>query len=389
MPKKPKDISYLESLPIVADFLKKDTPLAPKRIRRYLLDLAVVYPYIIDKCKTFEVFIDMDANAKAYLFNNFIDREFDKRMKAKPNRDRVNCKNRVLHIIWNIQGLLKFLSADRDLRANHHFIEAQMDNTNFINPLTMLDVYDAYEEMPGIGRKRLKFGLFSTWNPVDQTNLFLSDFKRIKTEYGDFWYIHKYRRKSIKQYVTFINVYDDDFVFEYERFCQRYDIKENDPIFSKTNKSFKRKARRVKITPGAFYAYYKYWINKSKLSPYVIPKYIRPLGITNLEPVFRDDKDLLQIWSQHKQEVLNRHYVKNIIFRMVERYPQIKAANYIGSVSRMQVEIRQLKDDIHNKLDIHDQEIMNLKIKQSPAANEKAEEIAEEIATLVREKLKL
>lgn len=388
MPRPKSDLNYLESIPIIHDFLSDDHPLKPKRVRRYLLDLAVVYPYILEKYQTFDVFLAEKATKKSVFLNKFVENEFNKRMKQNPQQDMINCKNRVLQIQWNFQGFLGYLSTEeeRDLRAVSKLLDLQTDNPNFVPTICVLDLLNLYDELPGEGRRRLKTLFWTTWNPIDAVQLRLNDFKLILSDYGDevFW-VKKYRQKTMRKRIVYITTFEKRQYEEFERYCNRNGIGPNDPIFSRLDTN---DGKRYSLGSSAMKAYFGYWIHKCRLNENVMPKTIRSLGITQLEPIFKDDKELLDVWSQHKMGIVTQHYVKNTLNRLINHLPQIRTAVGIENVSYLTEEVKVLKEDINTKLNIHDQEIQELKQQRSTAAQEVAKETAQEILHLIKKETK-
>jgi integrase len=374
---------YLENIPIIHDFLTDECRLKHKQIRRYLLDLAVIYPHITKKYRTFEVFIGQTPNKKAGFFNDFLDYEYNLRMKAKPDRDKVNCRNRLLQIVWDVQGLLGYLEGveGKNLRANRKLLETQTANPSFIPQINVSDLLFAFDEMPGEGRRRLKFLFWTTWNTIDVTQLSISDFKPIDTDYGHFYWIKKYRQKTHKKKIVFLNAFTPSFYEELDRYCSRNSIGENEPIFSRFDKKVEE---RLALNPCTFRAYFKYWAAKAGFNEQVGPKNIRALGIAQLRNVFKDDYELLEVWSQHHADIITTHYTQDLLNRFVERMPKIQNAVGIENVSQLKEQVKVLKDDISMKLDLHTSEIEKLKQKETPLSKEVAQETANEILKLIK-----
>lgn len=389
MTKSATDLSFIEVIPIVHDFLTDDCPLNSNQIRRYLLDLTVMYPYITNKYRTFDVFLSQVPNKKATFFNKFIEDEFAVRMKRKPNRDKVNCRNRLIRIVWGVQGFLGKLSGvtGDNYKANHDFIESQIANPDVTSPIDTSDLLYFFDEVPGEGRRRLKFLFWTTWNTIDAVQLCMNDFKSIESEYGPFYYVKKWRRKTMRSKIIYLGVFEPQFYDEFDRYCTHNDIKGNDPIFSRLIED-PENPYRVSLKPCSMRAYFKYWTKKTGANEFIMPKTIRALGITELRNVFKDDTELLQIWSQHHTDIITQHYTKDLLNRYIERMPKIRKTVGIENVRYLTAEVKQLKDDIQFKLDIHDQEIEQLKQKKSPAAQKSAEEFADEILNLVEKKVK-
>jgi hypothetical protein len=307
-------------------------------------------------------------------------------MKKKPNRDKINCKNRLLQVVWDVQGLLGYLEGveGKVLRANRKFIESQTANPNFMPSVSISDLLDAFDEMPGEGRRRLKFLFWTTWNSIDATQLTISDFKPIDTDYGLFYWIKKFRRKTHTKKIVFLNTFTGAFYKELDRYCSRNNIGENDPIFSRLDKKLDQ---RFSLNPCTFRAYFKYWAVKAGFNELMGPKTIRALGITRLRSVFEDDYELLEIWSQHHADIITTHYTKDLLDRLTQRMPKIAEAVGIENVSSLTERVKMLKDDIETKLDIHASEIEKLKQKETPVSKEVAQETADEILKILKQKM--
>ena len=329
-----------------------------------MLDLNVMYPYILKEYGVFDSFLECDRNKKAFFFNKFLEKEYLIRMDAKPSRDKINCKNRLLQIIWDVQGFLGYISRERDLRANHKLIENMTPNPTFINPINVDDVFDLFDEAKARDRKALKIEFFTGYNPVDLLGLTLSDFRTINDE---FYYIHKKRQKTWKKKINYLNIFDNNFYYEIARYCDRKNISENELIFP--------------ITPSGLWKSYKRNLIKNNLNPHTTPKYIRQLAFTRIEPVLGEESSLFRLWTQHAAGVLSTYYVKKYITKFIERYPKICDAVLIGSLKQSQQKIKFLKDEIHTKLDI-----INTRITDMEEHN-KTDDKIDEILTLIKKRI--
>jgi hypothetical protein len=369
MPRPKISLEHIETIPVVFDFLveaEKSGLLKKKQIRRYLLDLNVMYPYINAEFKTFDNFLELDKNKKALFFNKFKELEFNKRMSTGKITDKTNCLNRILQIVWNVQGLLGYLSRDKDFRANSKWLESITPNPKFIIPITIDDVYDLYDECKSRDRKALKIEFFTGYNPIDLVNLSLSDFKPIDVN-NEFYYVHKKRQKTWKKQVNFLNVFDSTFYYELVRYCDRNNISEMEPIFQ--------------ISPIGLYKSYKRVLEKNDYNQYVTPKWIRQLSFTRLEPVLGPDTALFSLWTQHQMGVLSTHYIKKFVSQYIELYPKICDAVLLGSIKKSQEKIKILKDEILIKIEEQDKKIKNLEEKS------KTEEKIDEILNLLKNKI--
>jgi len=368
-----KDLSYIERIPIIADFLKENVIIDDKRVRRYLLEVATIYPFLEERCGGFEQFLNLDRNHKARVFIDFVNRELERRLKKNPEKDRDLVKNRLLQVVWRVQGFMGLISSDKDLRANSRWIESFTPLPSFVAKITVLDVYDLYEILPDRGRRRLKLQLFTGWNNVDLIDLRLNDFK--STHDNNFLYVAKTRVKTIRKRVAYLNVFDSNFHFELERYCNRYDIGPNERIFP--------------VTSPAISKLYKYYLkrNESALNPKVMPKWIRQLCFTELRPVFKNDPDLYALWTQHKLGVLRSNYIKDYIPRFMELYDDIKGRVCLGNLKRQTIELKELKDDIRLELRLQSDKLDKLEKKLKKEEDLMLENLADKIARKIRNAL--
>lgn len=366
------DLNFLEIIPIIKDFLEDNTVLDKSKVRRYLLDLAKIYPFIIRECRTFDSFLELDRNKKSKFFVEFVNRQVDDLVKRDPSRSRDLIKNRQLQIVWRVQGFLGYLSTERDLRGNPKWIEDINPIPNFIRKINIVDVYDLYEILPDKGRRRLKLQFYAGWNNVDLTQLRLDDFK--PTFSNEYFYVAKTRQKTWKKKVVYLNLFGDDFQFELERYCNRYDIKDNDLIFP--------------VGSNAISEYYRSHLQQNKyINQNVTPKYVRQLCFTQLEPVFKQDPDLFDLWTQHKMGVLKTNYIKNYIERLIPLHELIKERVCLGSIKRMKVEIQELKKDIHTELLLQQTRLEKVEQNLKESNEGKFDDIANKIIKAVSDKL--
>ena len=295
--------------------------------------------------------------------NKFLETEYAFRIKHSKYSNKENCRNRLLQIIWLVQGFLGYLSKDKDLRANHKFIESITPNPTFILPINGDDIYDLYEDLKARERKALKLEFFTGLNLADVVELELSDFRTINDE---FYFVHKKRIKTWKKRVNYLNVYDNAFYRELERYCDRNSISENEKIFP--------------LTSMGLYNAYKRILLKNNLNPKTLPKWIRQLSFTRLEPVLGEGTDLFSLWTQHQMGVLSTHYVKKYINQYINLYPKICDAVLIGSLKQTEEKLKFLKTEIETKLDLVDTRLIEIEKK-----TEKDDKI-DEILSILRNK---
>ncbi|MFW9879533.1 MAG: hypothetical protein ACFFG0_41180 [Candidatus Thorarchaeota archaeon] len=298
--------------------------------------MAVVYPYILKQYGTFETFLDVKPNKKAGFFDKFVEAELIVRMKERPDRNKITCRNRLLRIMWGVQGFLGYLSGveGENYKANSKLLEDQLPTPDFTSSITPLDLLELFDEMPGEGRRRLKFLFWTTWNGIDAVQFCMNDIHVIDTAYGKKFWVQKWRRKTRKKKIIYLNLFEPPMINELERYAMRKGIDENEPIFSKGIKDEEGEIDHYEsLQTCSLRAYFKYWGRKTGLSELVGPKNIRALGITRLRNILKDDNELLNIWTQHNTSVITKHYTKDLIERFAERLPQINKAVGIENVS--------------------------------------------------------
>jgi len=285
-------------------------------------------------------------------------------MNLKPDRNKINCKNRLLQIVWEVQGFLGYISKDKDLRANHKLIEGMTSNPQFIIPITIDDVFDLYDEANSRDRKALKLEFFTGYNPIDLTQLTLSDFRPVNDE---FYFIHKQRQKTWKKHVNYLNIFDQNIVYELERYCSRNGIDLNERIFS--------------ITPTALWKSYKRTLKRNELNEYTTPKWIRQLSFTRLEPVLGEETSQFKLWTQHAMGVISTHYIKKYISNFIEIYPKICDAVLLGSLKKTEQKLKIMKDEIKQKIDSIEDRINRIENER------KTDEKIDEILSLLKNKI--
>jgi hypothetical protein len=376
-----KDLSYLETIPIIKDFLKDNNILTDTRTRRYLLSLAKIYPYIIKQYGNFDFFIELDSNKKAHFFIEYINSEVNKKSKNHPEINYNKIKNNVLHTIWMVQGFLGYLG--KHLRANPKWIEDFTPIPSFTSKINISDIIDLHKILPYKGRTQLEIQTLTGWNNIDLTKLRLDDFTSIKRntvqidiDSDDFLYIAKTREKTWKKNVIYLNLFDRQFYDEIERYCRINSIKSSEIIFS--------------VKPPAISELYRYYLKKyTHLNQFTLPRYIRQFCFTQLQDIFKNDPDLFNVWTQHKMGVLRTHYIKNYIERLIPLYPKIKENLVLGNIKTLKIEVSQLKQNIKNEITLQNEKIRNLEEKQKEIEENKIDNIAEKIIAAIYKKDKI
>jgi len=309
--------------------------------------------------------------------------EINDRIKINKDKNYDLIKNRVLQIVWQTQGFLGHISTDRDLRANPKLLESQSVTPSLVPKIKIIDVLDLYEVLPDVGRRRLKLQMYAGYNNIDLVQLRLDDFK--SSTDNDFLYIRKQRQKTRGKKVLFMNIFHRKIFDEYQRFCNRYDIKSNELMFP--------------VTPNAVYKMYKSYLkgtlkslrkNPPMLNEYTTAKHIRQLNTTLLRPVFSKNRDLFYLWTQHSLPITEKYYIKDQLDRMIILYPHIAERVLLGDLKEITLKLQELEQDI--KLDIlqTNEKIKELEKKYSSLEQKKEfqTEIKSIIKDTVRETLK-
>lgn len=350
MPPEPFNLSYIEKLKGIKELLKRKN-IDRAKYRRYFLNLNRIYPKIIEtfsnKSKkdvkdlgkklghskltpeeqenihsSWENFLEIDPNKKANFLMDFAIEQYEARKKKEPNGNFRNFRNTELRIIWGVQGLLGKIG--QKYKANHELLETQTSNTNLELPITLEDVEKLYDVLPYKYGLMLKIITFTGLNPKDVLGLQLSNFK--KTHNPNFYFIQKMRNKTAHQQVEYILVFDENFYQEIENFTKTIpNYSKNDPIFD--------------ITPSTLLSQFKFYIKKYNLNPKILPKYIRQLCYTLLSDEIPEK--LLLAWSQHKPKLMDKHYIKKTVDKMIEFYPRIARAFLLKSSAQYAKEIRE------------------------------------------------
>lgn len=378
MGRQKKDLSYLTRIGIIQDFIKENTILSKKKVRRYLLALAKVYPYIISTYKSLDLFLETSSNNKSKLFNEFIRIEVENKSKTNPDRSYTKIKNTELHTVWMVQGFLGYIG--KDYQANSKWIETFTPIPDFISHINMSDIQDLHAVLPYKGRTELEIQTLTGWNNIDLTQLRLDNFNRVREkdlgynlDNKEYYYIAKTRQKTLKKKVAYLNVFSQSFYDKIERYCRINNIKSNELIFD--------------IKPPSISAMYKYYLDKySHINQKVIPQYIRQFCFTTLQEIFQDENDLLKIWSQHKIGILRTHYIKNILSRMIPYYQKIKELLEIGGAKVLKLEVKELRKTIKNELELQKERINVLEQKQKEIEEEKIDNLADKILKAIYKK---
>lgn len=318
MPRTKLNLAWIKKIDPIHELIEK-SHISEKRLTRYLKQVNRIFPLFIrnkknaltNKYSTFSeyekvvmVFFSLNPNDKAYFLEEWVEAQLEAKKKTHPEGDFISFENTYRNIIWGFQGFLGKLG--KEYKANPELIESQTPNSNIDLQTSKDDVLKLYDVLPVKYQLILKIIMFTGLNPADVVLLTLKDFKKYNA--SGFYYIHKYRQKTKSKKVRFINLFHQTFYEEVQTYTQSlpgYSL--NDPIFP--------------IQPKTVTDEFRFYLEKYQLNPKTIPQYIRQLNITLLEETL--PSKLLLLWSQHKAGLMDTHYLKTTLPKLVQYYPMI------------------------------------------------------------------
>lgn len=299
------DLTELKQIPIIKRHLSifARTPAAQKKYRLYLLTLRKIYNKIQEKYGSFESFLEVEENEKSIFLMEWVNERYEAKKTENPNGDFIAFKNTGLRNVWLINGFLGKLG--RKYTANTKLLESQTPSSNLVLQANLADVMKLHDVLSLKYKLILKIMLFTGMNPVDILNFTLADFK--SHDDGNYFYVYKLRQKTKSKGVMFLNVFRRDFFNEIMRYAHAQRRGMNDRIFP--------------ISPKTLENTFQYHIKKHNLNPKTMPRYIRQLNATLLEDVL--PSKYLLLWTQHKGDIMTRHYLKRNIAKFIQFYPLI------------------------------------------------------------------
>jgi len=399
MPRIAKYLKYLREIKPIKEYLR-DTPKSAKSIKTYLLAMDQFFPYLIQRfkndidslskfdIKNFEELSESEKNDRKKEWeksnvNNLIFQEWSKLTPEKKadilvkwvNGNGDDRKNVNLNYMWRIQGLLSKLG--RDYEANPKKLpQIGTNGFHLDDDITYEEVLELYEILPNKLKLILKILMYTGLNPIDVIYLTPSDFKRYKhKETGEiYYYLNKERIKTKHKDVKYLILFSNTFIEEIKEYFERKIIKHyktniqpakikkylENPHFKVNEKSDKyvifegqyswKEDGKEKIFPTKKSEYIsdaiKYHVEKRGLNKELNPSSIRRLCFTRLKEVFSlKDYDIYNIWTQHKAKLLTRHYVIDLLDRMVNYMDKIQETVLIGSVGTLVKKIRNLEEN--------------------------------------------
>jgi len=399
MPRISRYLNYLKEITPIKEYLR-DTPKSAKSIKTYLLSVNHFFPYLaqrfkneIDSLSTFNIekFKELNESEKNNVrkeweksnINNLVFQEWSKLTPEKKadilvkwvNENSEEKKNVHLNYMWRIQGLLSKLG--RDYEANPKKLpQIGTNGFHLDDDIAYEEVIELYEILPSKLKLILKILMYTGLNSIDVIDLTPADFKRYRhKESGEiYYYLNKERIKTKHKDVMYLILFSNMFIDEMKDYFERKIIKHyktdtqldkiekyiKNPHFKINEKTDKyvifegqykwKEDEKEKIFPTNRSEYIsdalKYHIEKHRLNKELKPSSIRRLCFTRLKEVFSlKDYDIYNIWTQHKAKLLTRHYIIDLLERMVNYMDKIQEIVLIGSVGTLVKKIRNLEEN--------------------------------------------
>jgi len=335
MARKPLDLTHLKEIPIIKEHLAKNH-INQDQYKEYFLAFNHIYPKLIETFGSFEVFLDSDENEKSKFLNDWFSEQYDYKKKEKPDNDLIAMKNTILRDVWEVQGLLGKLG--KKYKANPELLETQQPNSNLTLAISFEDVLKLYDVLPTQYKLILKIMMISGLDPIDIVDFRLSDFKEANE---NFYYIYKPRTKTKEKGVYFLLIFDREFYGEIAEYVKNFniDIERRKSTLQKRLRDHPEEQEKVEteinkisnvigingpifpISKETVSTEIKHYLRKYQLNPKTLPRYIRQLSATLLEDIL--PSKYLLLWSQHKAELMDRHYLKQNVDKFIQFYPLI------------------------------------------------------------------
>jgi len=394
-------LDYLTSIIPIKEYLK-DSPLSEKSVKSKIQALNKFFPYLLNRFKEelaiefdldeyesivgvkknpitqewekndvhnnlFNLWTKLDSNKKSDLFNKWVVEYGEKNESTK--------KGSYVNYVWQIQGLFSKMGALYG--GNPKNMIKDMETTlNLTQDITFEEICELYDIIPNKKYKLIvKIMMYNGLNPIDIVDLKPEDFKRYdNTKY---YYLFKKRIKTTGKDVYYLNAFEPEFVNELKEYFERKivrRIQKTPENTEKINELTENKHFRI-IYEGENYVDFegrydwnkdkklnlfgnissptvseriKYHVETNGLNRDLNPQHIRRLCFTRLQKVFSlEDKDIFDLWSQHKIGMVSRHYITNKIEKMIDYFKdnKIQPAVVIGNTKKLVKEIEQLRED--------------------------------------------
>ncbi len=391
-----KDLEYLKSISSIQEYLK-NSPLNEKSLKTYFLSLDKFIPFLAHRFKEnykelidFDLtnYYDLNITEKNELINewnkngiieklfevewkllnannkaNLLMKWAEMRSKAKESQ-LTNGFNTYLNYIWRIQGFCSKLGFEYEANPKN-LKKIQSNGFHLEKEIDYEDVIQLYEKIDNTKYKIItKIIVYTGLNPADIVLLRPIDFERF--EDSNLYVLIREREKTKNKGAQYLIVFHENFIQEIKDYFERKIIvspkKENKEItdshFHKENniqyyqynwiKDNKKPIFDIKST--AISDIFKYHVNKNNLNPKLMPSTIRRLCFTRLKSLFSlADKDIYDLWTQHKAEMLTRHYITDLMIRFIaDNYiEKIQDKVLIGNVRGYINEINGLKNGMN------------------------------------------
>lgn len=443
---------YLKKIDKIKEFLKY-TNKSEKSLRTYFSAFDKFFPFLIDFYEIIENF-DLEAHlTKGINETNKIKKEWsnngvvDKVIEAwlgisKEQRSRLFMKwvneqekdiqNTYVNYTWRAQGLLSQISEDWSANPKTmKKIESNGIHVDEDKEIDLADVGELYNKLSPKYKMILKMMMYTGLNPADLVQLKPIDFKKIsnKEKYGNkvYYFVMKKRVKSEGKNVIYLHVYTEEFMneiksfFEMEKTLKYNKTKQADKVtqlrkntrfevvkeynnfieFKGKNNWKKDEKKNIfgDIKATAISDAFKYR-NSGKAKHRVLPSTVRRLCFTRIGKIFTNDpkeRDIYDLWTQHKVGVLVEHYITDLIYKTVSflENNKIQSAVLLGNmgdyikesitlkqkiddIETLKAENKELKDEIESIKDLYEKDIKEIYEKKIIELREEMKSMFEE-----------
>lgn len=333
------------------------------------LEKTGIYTKLIDG-----TWLNLKANTKSQLFMKYVD-NCVKNEQKKPIEKRTN-RNSFLNYAWSIQGFFGLLGYEY-LGNPKNMEKIKSNGFHLSEDITYEDVIELYEKLDNSKYKLiLKIIMYCGLNPADVVLLTPKDFE--KYDDGTYYVLVKAREKTKRKDTQYLITFHKNFLNEIKDYFERkvhvnvktkdakgnainqkkvsnlkkdgfYIIKEYENLI-KLERSFKwndKKDKNMRIfnsSASSVIQAFKDNVEKNNINSEVMSSSIRRLCFTMIKSIFSlTDKDIFNLWTQHKEGLITRNYIIDLMDRIIENeyVEKISEKVLIGSVKDY---IREVKD---------------------------------------------
>ncbi len=395
-------LKYLKEIPSIKEYLK-NTSKSDKTISTYLLALDKFLPFLINRFKDkieelkdfdYETYFKLENGEKTEVKKEWVKIDIPNKIlieywkplnpniksellmkwanetskldielrKEKGLNDLKDAKNTYLNYVWRVQGFLNRLGFQ--FKANPKEMDKITTNGFHLeDDITYEDVIKLYEELDKTKYKLiLKTMMYCGLNSADIVLLRPIDFEKYKKT--NLYVLVRKREKTKHKDTQYLIIFYENFINELKEYFER--INPNEKWINNKKEIF------GDIKPNTISDVFKYHRDKAKLNPNLMPSSIRRLCFTRINDLFTlKDGDIYNLWTQHKVGLLTRHYITDIMERIIKKnyVEKIQEKVLIGNVGSYIREVNGLKNGINRIKDL-EKDIDNLK-----RANEQLNEI--------------